>query len=289
MLINIKNGDHTGGVLLEINLRDYCLLSKILYDNIENKEFSASILEKDIQNIILSTTTPDNIRDEDRSAMSCGRGFELLRKDMENSICLSLACELWEQIESTARAQIEAADDQRLLSGFSQDPYCFRAVKSAFREIIKNSSDAIISSFLDGKRETSDLTLKMNINFKITHKKFYIILEDNGSGFPNEFISHYQTPADKISEWTSKNDPKKRHFLLGGAGQGLKMLRDSVHEQDGDVVVANTPKGAQITVTSPRTPKPSSFFSPYSLSKCTLQLPQKRLHHVDHPTIKPVV
>ncbi len=99
-------------------------------------------------------------------------------------------------------------------------------IKQAFCAILTNSLEAC------GQENSS-----INIDCKISDNHFVITITDNGSGFAPEIIENATTPF---------STDKKGH-----TGLGLATAATVIYKHKGDLQIANTNCGSQVTITFP--------------------------------------
>jgi hypothetical protein len=105
--------------------------------------------------------------------------------------------------------------------------YCL--LHDSFREILKNSIDAIIEDNVKNPH-TQKTTARLTFDITLSDNDVIITFLDSGTGFPNQFLSKVADETNQLSYLTTsrRGDSNKTKDKiigqLGGMGQGIRHL-----------------------------------------------------------------
>lgn len=205
-----------------IALREYVAASQHAGDVLQQLDYSIEAIMHEVNEPILQQFDKrkreiyDQVLVEKRKLQEMVRGFP---GAMQGSALIA-----------SLKAKLALADPQEQALAKQLDttekPLVFECVESCFVEILKNSMDAIIDKGVrTGLRV--NMELKLNVQVELLPDAFVAMtFRDNGTGFPDEFLSQFQS---FIKDKKYLSDVHATHkntssFYFGGRGRGMGMI-----------------------------------------------------------------
>lgn len=243
MRIVIQDGGAPLSVDLHLDLTSYCTIAKLLYNrSVSDKDPIAPELAAALSSII-----------PDCTLMSYETTFERVYDMLADQVKAALGDSHWYTVKTLLLKQSEGhyeKENPTVNTPFTilenpDPPLAIDAMDVYFVELIKNSMDAVIQNYFNGRDEVG-LKLVMNIKFHLTKDKIFIVISDNAGGFSSDFLE--SSPSGK--GWINPKINAKKYFF-GGNELGHKAIKKMLSNgAEGEMVIKNAGTGAQIIISS---------------------------------------